>query len=195
MIARIFLGLAVTIALVGGSTAQESETSKGDAILNFGVLTDGDFRPKFLLTLETYCQQVLSALPTNTPAEDAWIASEEKTKDTEQLRRLFSSKEYSQSVLKRTFSDCKETIALLDKIQFMKEGGNERVRLEARQFIKLALKFNVSLEPYLSKVELNKDIKAKLGDGYLAVVRQGLLTAAVKTLQDVPRDNVLQKLK
>ena len=65
----------------------------------------------------------------------------------------------------------------------MPERGTERLRLEASLFIILALNFNVSLEPYLSKVELKKDVK--VGEIYSTVIRQGLLRAAVETLQVV----------
>jgi hypothetical protein len=67
--------------------------------------------------------------------------------------------------------------------------GTERLRLEASLFIKLALNFNASLEPYLSKVELNENVKAKMGDAYFQVVRQGSLKAAVKTLYSPRADH------
>jgi hypothetical protein len=188
MIGRVFLGLAIAIAMVSGSAAQNTPATH--EVLSFAErpVSDytADFRPRFIRTLAKYCQDVLNALPTNTPAEDAWIASEEKTKDREELQRLFDSKEYSRSILKNTFSECEHTTKLLSEIKkLVPEGGTERLRLETSLFIKLALNFNVSLESYSSKIELNENVKARLGGTYFQVVRQGVLTAAVKTLQDV----------
>jgi hypothetical protein len=55
-------------------------------------------------------------------------------------------------------------------------------RLEAGQFLKLALNFNNGFEPYLPKVELNRDVKFGLSDFYLAAIRRALLLATTKAL-------------
>ena len=68
MIGRVFLGLVITIAMANGSAAQNNETSATDEVLNFAErpVSDytKDFRPRFIGTLEKYCQDVLNALPT-----------------------------------------------------------------------------------------------------------------------------------
>jgi hypothetical protein len=89
--------------------------------------------------------------------------------------------------LKTTFSECKDTATILvEMIQQLPGRGTERFsRLEAGQCILLALNFNTFLEPHLSGVELNKDVKFALGDLHLHVIRTGLLRAAWKALQDV----------
>ncbi len=144
------------------------------------------FRAKFAQTLVNFCQDVLNALPTNTPAEDDWIASEQRTRDGAKIVRLLKSKEYSRSVLKTTFSDCKDSLTLLIEIQSLPGNGTETfARLEAGQLIKLALNFEVSLESYLSMIEMNKDVKSQLDDLHLHVIRLGLLQATQKALQDV----------
>jgi hypothetical protein len=187
MIGKVFLGLAFAIAMANAGLAQD--TSARDEVLDFAEKpVSEDFRPRFIGTLAKYCQDVLNALPTNTPAEDAWIAWEEKTKDREKLQRLFDSKEYSRSILRNTFSECKDTTKLLFDIKQMRERA-ERLRLESSLFIKLALNFNVSLERYSSKVELSENVKAKMGEAYFQVVRQGSLKAAVKTLYSPGADH------
>jgi hypothetical protein len=191
MIRRVMLGLAVTIAMVTGGTAQNSKSSAMDEVLNYASRPPSDytadFRAKFAQTLVNYCQDILNALPTNTPAEDAWVTSEEKTGNGAKIQRLINSKEYSRSALKNTFSECKDTATIL--IELIHEYSNKESetfsRLEAGQFIKLALNFNTFLEPYSSKVELNKDVKFALGDLQLHVVRTGLLRAARAVLQGV----------
>jgi hypothetical protein len=75
MIHRIFLGLAVTIAMVSGSTAQNNKSSVMDEVVDFASrpqpMYTADFRAQFAQTLAHYCQEVLNALPANTPDEDA----------------------------------------------------------------------------------------------------------------------------
>jgi hypothetical protein len=188
MIHRIFPGLAVTIAMVSGSTAQNNKPSAMDEVVDFAsrpqLIYTADFRTKFAQTLAN-CQEVLNALPTNTPAEDAWVTAEEKSRNGAKMQRLINSKEYSRSALKSTFTECKDTAALLIQIQQLPNKPTADSRLEAFQFIKLALNFNTFLEPYSSKVELNNDVKSALGDLHLHVVRSGLLRAALEALQDV----------
>src|SRR5258708_3170050 len=184
MIRRVMLGLAVTIAMVTGGTAQNSKSSAMDEVLNYASRPPSDytadFRAKFAQTLVNYCQDILNALPTNTPAEDAWVTSEEKTGNGAKIQRLINSKEYSRSALKNTFSECKDTATILIELihEYSDKESETFSRLEAGQFIKLALNFNTFLEPHSSKVELNKDVKFALGDLQLHVVRTGLLRAA-----------------
>jgi hypothetical protein len=189
MIHRIFLGLAVTIAMVSGSTAQNNKSSVMDEVVDFASrpqpMYTADFRAQFAQTLAHYCQEVLNALPMNTPDEDAWVTAEDKSRSGAKIQRLINSKEYSRSALKNTFTECKDTAALLIQIQQLPNKSTTDSRLEAFQFIKLALNFNTFLEPYSSKVELNKDVKSALGDLHLHVVRSGLLRAALEALQDV----------
>ena len=145
-----------------------------------------DFRAKFAQSFANYCQEVLNALPTNTPAEDDWVAAEQRTGDAGKILRVLKSKEYSRSILKQTFSDCRDTTTLLIQIQNMPEKRTEVLaNLEARKFIALALNFNSFLDPYSSRLALNKELKFALGDIQLQMIRWGLLKAATKALQDV----------
>jgi hypothetical protein len=103
---RIALGLAIIIATASGSAAQNDIPGE---LATFASRPASDytatFRAKLIQTLAAYCQEVLNALPTNTPAEDAWVASEQKTTDATKITRLLGSKEYSRSILKNMFSD------------------------------------------------------------------------------------------
>jgi hypothetical protein len=193
MIHRIFLGLAVTLAMVSVSAAQNNKPSVMDEVVTFATKPasdfTADFRARFAQTLANYCQEVLRALPTNTPAEDDWVTSEEKTRDGAKIQRLWKSKEYSRSILKATFSECKDTATVLVELiqQFPREKKESEAfsRLEAGQFIKLALTFETFLEPYSSKIEMNKDTKFAMGDLQLHVIRRGLLRAAREAVSDV----------
>src|SRR5258708_12371676 len=98
-------------------------------------------------------------------AEDAWVASEQKTTDLTKISRLLGSKEYSQYILKNTFSNCKDITATLIQVQNLpeKEKRTETyARLEASYFVKLALNFNDDLKSYLSKINLNHHKKIEL---------------------------------
>jgi hypothetical protein len=140
-----------------------------------------DFRAKFAKALAAYCQEVLNSLPTNTATEDAWVIAE--AKNGAKIQRLVNSKEYSRAALKNIFAECKDTAALLIQIQQMPNKTAIDSRLEASQFVRLALNFNSFLEPYASKVELNKNVKFALDDLHLHVVRAGLMRAALEALQ------------
>ncbi|SRR6266403_2679610 len=189
---RIVLGFAIVIATASGAAAQNSKAPAIDELSTFVSQQPqseytATFRKQFIQTFASYCQQVFDALPANTPAEDAWVASEQKT--PEKIERLLQSKEYSRGVLKNAFSDRKNTTTMLIQIQNVpeKERRTETyARLEAGQFVKLALNFNDGFGPYLPKVEMNRDVKFGLSDIYVGLVRRGLLMAATKALQDVP---------
>jgi hypothetical protein len=114
------------------------------------------------------------------------VISEGKTKDAAKFMRLLKSREYNRSVLKTTFSDCKDTaVALVGMIEQLPRGTETFSRLEAGQFIKLALIFDMSVESYLSNIEVNKDVRDATDDIHLQFVRRGLLRAAREALQDV----------
>src|SRR5258708_1471447 len=146
---RIALGLAIVIATASGLAAQNNNPGE---LATFASRPASDytatFRAKLIQTFAAYCQEVLDALPTNTPAEDAWVASEQKTTDLTKISRLLGSKEYSRYILKNTFSDCKDITATLTQAQSIpeKEKRTETyVRFEAINLVRLALNFNDDL--------------------------------------------------
>ena len=193
---RLIFALAITFAIVSGSAAQNNDKKSNDkksAVDEVVVFAGnaqraytGDLRAKFAQALTNYCQEVLSLLPTNTPAKDAWVNAEGKSiNSAKDVLQMMNSKQYSRSALKRTFTDCKDTVALLIQIQQLPPDKNATgSRLEASQFVKLALNFDSSLESYTSKVGLNKDAKFAIDDNVLLVIRRELLRAALQSLQD-----------
>jgi hypothetical protein len=127
--------------------------------------------------LSVYCREVLKKLPTNTPTEDAWVASEGHTNDMAKVRRLVSSREYSRSELKETFVSCEKTTAkLIEPSALSRE-------FEAVNLISLAVTFNSEsdIELYASKTELKSK---ELGFDFLHSVRWALLIAALRTLEN-----------
>jgi hypothetical protein len=173
---------------VPSGEAQNKKSSAMSEIVSFASRPQSDytadFRTSFAQTLANFCQEVLDALPTNTPAEDAWVTSEGKTKDAAKFIRLLKSKEYNRSFLKTTFSECKDT-TLVEMIQQLPRGTETFSRLEAAQFVKLAQLLDVSVESYASNVEASKDVKAAIDDIHLQFVRHGLFKATREALQDV----------
>jgi hypothetical protein len=185
--------LLMGLATINGSGAQSAKTPARDDVFNFAGTPQSaytaEFREKFVVTLLNYCQAVLESLPTITPAEDAWVTSEEQTRDAAKIQRLWKSKEYSRSNLKAIFSECKDTATMLIELvqHFSKKPESSELlsRLEARQFIKLALNFDVYLESYSSNIEITKDVRSSFDDFHLHVIRLGLLRAARGALEDV----------
>jgi len=188
----LLAAFAVILSMASGGKAQDSKSSAMDEVFDFAFRPQSeytaDFRATFAQTLANYCEEVLESLPTNTPAEEAWVTSEENTRDGAKIQRLLKSKEYSRSVLKSTFSECKDTARVLIELirQFPKTNGSSETfsRLEANQFIKLALNFDVFLETYSSNVDMKKEVKLALDDLHLHVIRVGILRAAREALQD-----------
>jgi hypothetical protein len=174
--------------MVNGSAAQNSKPSMDDVIAlasNAQRAYTADLRAKFAHVLANYCQEVLNSLPTNTPTEDAWVTAEQKSLNGAKLSRVINSKEYSRSALRNTYTECKESAALLIQIQQLPNRTEIDSRLEASKFVELALNFNTFLDPHVSKVELNKSVKSELDDLHLHVIRTGLLRAALEALQDL----------
>jgi hypothetical protein len=77
--------------------------------------------------IAAYCDDVLDKVPTNTPAEEAWVMSEYKSDggDTDRMNRLVSSKEWARYRLKDTFSECLQQVALLQQAQTQKARSAE----------------------------------------------------------------------
>ncbi|MET4297060.1 hypothetical protein ABIB06_007653 [Bradyrhizobium sp. LB8.2] len=121
---------------------------------------------------EGYCHEVLDAVPTNTPAEDAWVIAESKTSDLNRVTRLVSTKEWARYRLKETFSECLQKIAVLQQAQ-----ANNARSAEAAQFISLAYTFNqdTDLAAFAKRVDLKSGLELNL-------FRQVLMIAAMRTL-------------
>ncbi|WP_159011361.1 hypothetical protein [Bradyrhizobium sp. S69] len=185
--------LLMGLATINGSAAQSAKVPARDDVFNFAGTQQSeytaDLREKFIGSLVTYCQAVFESLPTNTPAEDAWVVSEENTRDAAKIQRLWKSKEYSRSYLKAIFSQCKDTTAMLiELIQYFskKPNSSEQLsRLEANGLIKLALNFDVFLDDYSSNIEITKDVRSSFDEFRLHVIRICLLRAARSSLDDV----------
>jgi hypothetical protein len=189
---RIVLGFAVVIATASATTAQNSKASSANELAALSGRPASDytaaFRAKLTQTFAAYCQELLNALPTNTPAEDAWVESEQKTTDFTRISRVVSSKEYSRHILKETFSNCRDISSSLIQAQNTSEQDKRTdtyARFEAINLVRLALNFNDDLKSYLSKIDLNRDRRVEL-EILLPIFRRELLTATTKALQDVP---------
>jgi hypothetical protein len=188
----LFPTVAVIVTSVTGATAQTKQPSSPlNNVFKFvgqpQSAYTADLRTSFAAALSEYCQAILTALPTNTPAEDAWVASEQKTADVAKFRRVLESAEYNRSLLKDTFSKCGDTTTFL--IQLQNTQGKRTSALtnfEAQQFVALAVTFNVFLEDTSSKVKMTADVKSAFDDLHLHVLRTGLLRAALQALQVEP---------
>jgi hypothetical protein len=132
----------------------------------------GGGRGRFVQTLSIYCHEILERLPTNTPAEDAWVEAESRGTDTNKMNRLLASVEYSRQQLRITFSHCAE---FTDQL---KTADSEIA--EATGLIRLARNFNADIVPEATRGGLNP---TALAIDFLGAVRLTLLNAALRTLE------------
>jgi hypothetical protein len=149
-------------------------------LVTIAVRPDTDYtktgRVRLVRLLSVYCREVIKILPTNTPAEDAWVASEGNTTDIAKVRRLTASREYSRSKLTEIFVRCEQITDTLIK------PGALAVEYEAANLVSLAINFNsdVDIEIYAK----NLDIKSEeIGLDFLHAVRWALLVASLRTLE------------
>jgi len=174
----ILAGLMFAALATAATTAAYSqETAPGSAQGNlFGFAFKQPFSPVNRVELsrlvEAYCREILDVVPTNTPAEDAWVTAESKTSDINRITRLVSTKEWARYQLKETFSECLQKITLLQQAQ-----ANNARSAEAAVFISLAFTFNqdTDLAAFAKRVDLKSELSAN-------VLRKFLMIAALRTL-------------
>ena len=174
---RVLLWFIIAIGAASAAVAQGNKPSAVAEIITFASKPQSDYtaeyRAKFAQAVANFCQGVLDALPTNTPAEDAWVASEGKTKNPTKFIRLLNSKEYNRHFLKTTFSDCKDTAGkTVEMVQQLKRTGKVS-SLEASQLIKLAQLFDGSIGSYSANIEMDKSAKEAIDDLHLSLFGAG----------------------
>lgn len=183
-ITKIILHALLTLALMAGpattgaysqATATARRSAQNDLFrFSFKLTFSPANRVELSRRFEAYCREVLDTVPTNTPAEDSWVAAETTTSDTNRLTRLVSSKEWARHQLKDTFSECLEKVALLQQAQ-----ANKARSAEAAQFISLAYTFNQDTD--LAAFARRIDLKSELSP-FVNSFRQVLMIAAMRTL-------------
>lgn len=183
--AIVMLTLFTTTVAYSQATATAPRSSaESDLIRNsFNQTYSPANRVKLSRRSEAYCREVLDTVPTNTPAEDAWVNEELKFSDIDRMTRLGSSKEWARRQLKETFSECLRIVALLRQAQ-----ANNARSAEAVQFISLAYTFNqvTDLAAFAKRVDLKSELAIAVN-----LFRQNLMIAAMRTLDGLD-DPILQ---
>lgn len=181
----LVLKIALMLTLVGGATealsqaADNAPRSAEAALFRFGF--HQPLTPQNRIELgrlsQAYCQDILDNVPTNTPAEDAWVATEARlaSDDTNRLSRLLQSKEYARHQLKETMSECLQKVILLQQAQAL----NSRMG-EAAQFISLAYAFND--DSYLAAYTKRVGMRSEHALSSAKALRQVLMVAALRAL-------------
>ena len=174
---------AVALMAIFAATASYSQPAKrlssADQILTF-ALSKPDYSPKGRADLaalySAYCREVLNSVPTNTPAEQAWVAEEGRTTDVKRIARLVQSKEYARHQLQETFSECLSKLSVLTQAQTRNDRGQE-----AAGFVSTAISFNESsdLANYATRVGLTSE---EFQFPLLGSIRRVLMIAALRTL-------------
>src|ERR1700694_5463527 len=81
--AIVMLTLLTTTAAYSQATATAPRSAQGDLFrFSFNQTFTPANRVELSRQFEAYCREVLDTVPTNTPAEDAWVMAESKTSDT-----------------------------------------------------------------------------------------------------------------
>ena len=177
----------VAIGLQDTIRAQDSVRPIARELVSIAVNPGSDYtktgRTRFVTVLATYCAEVLKALPTNTPGEDAWVRTEGNTTDLDKSRRLVSSPEFSRRELKTIFDNCAESTATILRVQKLVDRNDSASRSEAEELLRIAFDFNNDndIRAYASRAGLSPD--AWRLDS-LATVRKSLLVAALRTLEN-----------
>ena len=176
------VGLGTTISIQ--SLAQEKERPIARELID-SAFRSADFgsradRIKFVNALSAYCKEFLTALPTNTPTEDAWVQSEMKTSDTEKINRLSRSAEYGRWQSKRTFQSCADTTANILRIQKLAL-SDQNAHAEAGELLRLAFDLNEDgdIRIYASRAGMNLE-PWKLD--LFSLVRRTLIVAALRAI-------------
>lgn len=165
---------AGTTAAYTQATATAPRSAQSDLLrFSFNQKFTPANRVELSRRIEAYCREVLDTVPTNTPAEDAWVTAELNTSDINRVNRLVSSKEWARHQLKDTFSDCLDGVTLLQQAQ-----ANNSRSAEAAQLISLAYIFNrdADLAMFAKWVDLKSELS--LTNHF----RQVLMIAAMRTL-------------
>jgi hypothetical protein len=176
---RGLLLLSVLVWLPSKAVAQDQIPAARE-LITIAVRPEADYtktgRAKFVRLLSVYCREVLKILPTNTPTEDAWVASEGRTTDLAKISRLVASREYSRSQLTEIFVNCEKATDKLIK------PGALTVEYEAANLVSLAIIFNsdIDIEIYAKNLEMKSE---ELGFDFLHAVRWALLVASLRTLE------------
>ncbi|MBI5260254.1 MAG: hypothetical protein HY852_00365 [Bradyrhizobium sp.] len=178
---KYLLAMAALLHLSTPGYGQPSaKPSSYDQILKFALSSkpyDAAARATLAHLFASYCRDVLAAVPTNTPAEDAWISQEGNTTDANKISRLLQTAEWSRHQLKDTFSTCVTRASELMVIQSKKELDSE-----AAAFVSLAANFNedTDLRSYARRLGM-KSIADQFG--LLPTLRRVLMIAALRTLE------------
>jgi hypothetical protein len=172
--------IAIAMLMLFGATAafaQAESTPAEDNLFQFFFKESFTPEKRIELTrrMDSYCRDVLDKVPTNTPAEQAWVMSEYKSGHLEgdRLHHLISSKEWARYRLKDTFSECLDNVALLQQAQAQKINW-----AEAKYFIILAYTFNQDRD----LGAFARLVSPRAGVSALATFRQLLMIAAIRTL-------------
>ena len=176
----------VAIELQGSIRAQDSARPIASQLVSIAVNPSYDLtkagRSTFVATLADYCAQVLMALPTNTPAEDAWVRAEASTSDLAKIRRLVASPEYGRRALKTICGNCVESTGALKRAQTGLSRGDSAVHSESSELLRIAFDFNNDgdIVAYATHAGLSPEVWRL---DFLGAVRKSLLVAALRVLE------------
>ncbi len=172
------------LAIAGSSTHAQRSTS--EELVTMAVFPTTEYskagRARLTTLVLAYCHELLDALPTNKPNEQAWVLNEMKTSDQVKIERLISSVEYSRYYLKDNLDTCVERTERLQKEQ-QQRGTRDITRFEAANYLSIALIFNSDTDLLFHAKRAGLDI-AHFKLDFLSAIRRALLIASMRALED-----------
>jgi hypothetical protein len=180
------VAFAIVLLCVLAVPASAQRRSSGEQLLSLAVSPSSKWgkpeRLQMINLLLTYCREVLAALPTNTPAEAAWVENEGRTTDTRKIARLTSSPEYARFTLQDTFQTCVDRASDLAALQ-AKHSSNKIGHVEAARLVSLAANFNYDQDilSYAKRAGLDVD---QFQLDQMSGIRRMLLVASLRAFEE-----------
>ncbi len=176
---------ALLLIVGGASTSATAQSPVAQELMSISVNSSFDYskagRERLVTLLLTYCQEFLSALPTNTPNEAAWLANEMNTSDINKVGRVVATREYARYSLQSTFQGCVNATTKLSREQ-RQRGSQDISRSEAALLVSLAANFNDAADIVTLAKRLGMSVEQFQLD-FLHAVRRSLLFASLRTLE------------
>lgn len=183
---HLLLVVGCSLAFAPVAAGQERHPTN-DALMRLSF--DGSFgersgRKEFAEAVLSWCHAVRRAMPTNSPAEDAWVAQEGQTNDVEKVRRLGRSPEFSRRRLRDAFETCVSVSTTLVQVQGQEVSGPSAVA-EAKAFLILTQAFNNDSDLAIYATQASFDSSPFVFD-LIGYHKSSMTYAALEALEDVP---------
>jgi hypothetical protein len=177
-------GALLALSMFGGSANAQEEMPEFYVVHRYAWIRpvptfDKAERAVFAGAVTDYCVAVIRAMPTNTPAEDAWVHNEGNTTNLDKVRHLTATAEYARFSLAKTYNECVH----FGKKLLAAQSADNRME-EADLFAALAATFNYDgdMRIYARQATMNENW---FGIASISSLRDSLLRAAMRAIESL----------